>query len=125
MRTVTDTELLKAAPHIAQSLSRSPCGETLEEVFLGVMKGEARLWLGDDSAALSRFVRTARITADEQIFAAGGGMDDLMDVLDKGAALAAQVGCHRLVIEDTRKGWAKVLKERGFEPVHNVLVRDL
>lgn len=113
--------IARAIPHIKASMERSPCGNTLEEVLAEIYAGRARLWLGAQSAAVSQFVQTARVTADERIWHAGGDLSDLVEVMQFGADAARSVGCDRLVIEGTRAGWARVLKPYGFRPVPNVL----
>jgi len=117
--------IARAMPYIEASMQRSPCGHTLEEVMAEVLGNRAQLWLGDQSAAVSQFVRTARITNDERIWHAGGEMRDLIETLKIGADAAREVGCDRLVIEDTRAGWAKVLRPYGFKPIRNVLECEL
>ena len=101
-----------ALPYIEASLTRSnPDGDTLESVFRQVAAGNARLWLGPDSAAVTQHVST------ELIWHAGGSMESLTQSFEQAWPLMQQIGIERLAIEDTRKGWAKRLKPHGFRQV--------
>lgn len=114
-----------AAPYIADSLTRSnPDGNTLEEVLEAIGSEEARLWLGNGSAAVTVFLQHATVKADEAVWHAGGELRSLLDVLDHGADACRAAGCDRLIIENTRPGWERVLKSRGFRAV-TVLVKEL
>jgi hypothetical protein len=115
----------QAVPHLARSLRRSnPEGDTLAELMEMVFSEDARLWSGEKSAAITRFMQVARINADEYLIHGGGEMEDLLGVLEFGAEACRAVGCDRLVIENTRKGWERVLADHGFRAV-TVLVKEL
>lgn len=114
-----------ARPFVEASIARSnPAGNTVGEVLDALFDGEARLWLGNQSAAVTQFLQDATVRLDERVWHAAGDMSDLMDVLNFGALACRQVGCDRLIIEDTRPGWARILKEHGFREM-TVLVKDL
>ncbi len=113
-----------ARPFIEKSMKRSPCGHTVEEVIEEVLQDRARLWLGEQSATVSQFVSTARVSADERIWHCGGSLEDVIATIEKAAEIMREVGIERLVIEDTRPGWAKVLGKYGFKPTQ-ALVKEL
>lgn len=114
-----------AGPFVADSIARSnPSGNSVTEVLDAIYDGEARFWLGNGSAAVTQFLQDAVILRDERVWHAAGTLDDLMQVLMFGALACKQAGCDRLIIEDTRPGWARVLKEHGFREM-TVLVKDL
>lgn len=114
-----------ARPFIEASIERSnPSGNTVGEVLSAIYGGEARLWMGNGSAAVTQFLQDAVVKLDERVWHAGGDLHDLMDVLNFGALACRQVGCDRLIIEETRPGWSRVLKQHGFREV-TFLVRDL
>lgn len=106
-----------AAPFIQASLKRSPCGSTLQEVLSEVALGNARLWLGPQSAAVTQFVAT------EQIWHAGGDMADLIATMQRAWPIMQARGIERLAIQDTRNGWGKQLKPHGFKPT-TMLIRE-
>lgn len=103
---------------IAESLERSPCGWTLEEVVDGIGRGELRLWVGENSVAVTGFIAT------ETVLAAAGDGKDLTETMTRATDAMREHGLERLVIENTRKGWFKRLKPFGFKPF-NGLYLDL
>ena len=44
--------------------------------------------------------------------------------MERAAAIMREVGIERIVIENTRPGWAKVLGKYGFQPI-TALVKEL
>jgi hypothetical protein len=119
----------KAAPLIEQSLKRSnPDGHTVADVLEAVEAGDARLWLGPDSAVVTQVLQNANISLEELIWHAGGTLKGVLQILDYGAQACRMAGCDRLVLfadeGDTRKGWERVLEAKGFKKV-TVLVKEL
>ena len=120
-----EARLERAIPKIEASLARSnPDGTTLAEIVGDIRSGDAHLWENEGAAAVTAFTQTAKISLDELVWAAGGEMKALMLILTEGADWLAENGFNRLMIEDTRKGWAKALKPHGFR-VATVLIKDL
>lgn len=120
-----EQRLERAIPHIERSLERSnPDETTLADILDALHEGQAHLWENEQAAAVTSFFQTARLSLDELVWAAGGEMAALMEILEKGAEWLSQNGFDRLMIEDTRKGWAKALKPYGFE-LKTVLVKEL
>lgn len=95
---------------IAESLERSPCGSTLEGIAQDIAEGHARLWVGRASAVVTQPVLT------ERVWHAGGEMADLIEQMGHAAKTLKTAGFERLTIEQTRKGWSKVLRPYGFRP---------
>jgi hypothetical protein len=93
---------------IAESIERSPCGHSLDQIAADIDAGAARLWVGRASAVVTQPV------LGERIWHAGGDMGDLIDQLKRAEAVFRRAGVERLTIEDTRKGWAKILRPHGF-----------
>lgn len=93
---------------IAESLERSPCGNTLEDVAADIESGAARLWIGRSSAVVTQPV------LGERVWHAGGDMADLILQMQRASKVLKKAGVERLTIEDTRKGWAKILRPHGF-----------
>lgn len=99
---------------IAQSLKRSPCGASLADIGREIQAGGARLWIGQASAAV-----TFPVVA-QRIWHAGGDFGDLVKLLDKAEKEWRAEGVERIVIDDTRKGWGRVLDPYGFKPVNGL-----
>lgn len=114
-----------ATPYIEASLKRSnPDGDTLDDVFGAVFGEVARLWTGMDSAAVTALIQTAKFTGEEIVWHAGGDMRNLMELLHHAAEALSEAGCDRIIVEETRPGWARALKAHGFREV-TVLVKEL
>ena len=95
---------------LGESIERSPCGHTLEEVCEEVRLGRAKLWVGRHSAAVTQFVPTERLW-----HAGADDGADLIRMMQAAADEMRRVGMERLIIEGTRKGWERVLRPHGFE----------
>ncbi len=108
----------KIVEQLSESLARSPCGWTLDEILEGVEAGQLRLWVGENSVAVTGHI------AVETVLAAGGDGKDLTKTMQRAADTMRSVGIERLVIENTRKGWFKRLKPFGFK-TFNGLYLDL
>lgn len=112
-----EDQLRRAAPFIQASLQRSPCGSTLDEVLAEIATGQARLWTGPQSAVVTQFVST------EQIWHAGGEMDDLVANMQRAWPIMQSRGIERLQVQDTRKGWTRRLEPHGFKPA-TLLIKE-
>jgi len=51
-------------------------------------------------------------------------MDQIVDMDESAAEFARQNGCTGMTIAG-RKGWQKVLKDKGYEPAFTVLSKDI
>lgn len=119
----------RAEPLIEKSLQRSnPDGHTVADVLAQVENGDARLWLGPNSAVVTQVLQNANISLEELIWHAAGELKGVLEILDYGAQACRMAGCDRLVLfadeGDTRKGWERVLEAKGFKKV-TVLVKEL
>jgi hypothetical protein len=109
----------KASPQqvrdwLAQSLERSPCGATLADIGREIQAGGARLWIGETSAAVTYPVTSQRI------WHAGGEFADLTRLLAQAEQEWRAQRVERIVIDDTRKGWTRVLAPLGFSPLNGL-----
>ncbi len=120
----TPDALAQAAPLIEASLERSPCGSALFDVMTALAEGDAQLWLDGDSAVVSQFMQEAYLVLSERVWHAGGDWQGVRDIIEKGSEVCAKAGLDRIIIEDTRKGWAKRLAPLGFKQ-KIVLVKEL
>lgn len=111
-----EERLMLAVPHIRASLERSPCGSTLEEVLTEIAKGNAKLWLGQESAIVTQAVPM------QSIWHAGGDLKDLVETMQAIWPVMQAQGFTTLSVSDTRKGWSKVLKEHGFVEEHSLVL---
>lgn len=115
----------RAKPHIEASLKRSnPDGDTIDDVMDAVFGEVALLWTGMDSAAVTALMRDAHFTGSHIVWHAGGEMGNLMELLAHAADACRAAGVDRIIVEETRPGWARALKAHGFKAV-TVLVKEL
>ena len=104
--------------HLQAALDRSPGNYTIEDVMRLAREHEVRLWPNHNSAAVTEEVKAFNI------WLAGGDMDELFQMLDAAEAEHRARGFDQVTISEARKGWKRVLKERGYvERV--VLVKEL
>lgn len=87
-----------------------------------VWSGRAKFWRTADAAIVTE-IRTYPTGAhDIHGIVAAGDLSEIINILIPAAEMWAKaVGCIGAIIE-SREGWARVLKERGYEP-HRVAVR--
>ena len=103
------SELARAVPHLQAALDRSPGGFTIQDVLDRIAAGQAQLWPGRNSAA---------VTTPETVlncWLAGGEMTELMQMLDVAEAHAKSAGFLGMTVIDGRPGWSRVLSRRGYE----------
>ena len=58
------------------------------------------------------------------IFLAGGEMDQIVDMDSSAVEFAKMNGCTGMSIAG-RKGWARVLTEKGYQETYTVLGKDI
>lgn len=85
------------------------------------MAGNARLWLGERSAAVTQIEEHPRLKA-LTVWLAGGDLGELKDVLlPQAEAFARAQGCRFLAVTG-RQGWARTL---GYRPIHWTCAKEL
>jgi len=90
-------------------------GSDLSEVEAAIVKGEAMLWLDQQSAAVTQYVRAM------DLILAAGDMAELMAMLEQAEAKARRDGIDRIVCTG-RKGWGRALP--GYKEL-TVYVKEL
>lgn len=108
------------APYLVAALSRSGEGLTLERVAEEVSAGRVWLLRGAQSAIALKPDGT-----DLHVWLAGGDLREIMDMEIEIARSARETGFMRMTIGGGRRGWARVLKCRGWTTVGNDLVKEL
>jgi hypothetical protein len=87
-----------------------------------VQSGRAQFWRSASSAALTEIKIYPSGAMDLHGLVAAGDVAEVRDILvPQAEAWARAMGCIGFVIE-SRPGWAKLLKNKGFEP-HQLAVR--
>ena len=108
-----------AKPLIADAIRRTPLpdGEkpTVFEVEQMVRAGEARLWLGQNSAAITDVLTELTLTTAHRAGLAGGNLEELLTMCAKAEILGRRFGLDQMVIEQARPGWERVLAPYGYK----------
>lgn len=98
-----------------------PAFHTIEELDEKVANGSALLWFGEKSAIAAEVKRFPGALVIHGICATG----DLSEIVGKLIPAAEEwgraAGCTHAMIE-SREGWARALKTKGYEP-HTVTLR--
>ena len=91
----------------------------LDDLLLG---GRAQLWFGDDAAMVTEVRSYPSGALVVHGLVAAGDLDEIVATLiPKAEAWARSLGCVLAIIE-SRPGWARALKARGYAP-HQLSVR--
>lgn len=95
----------------------------LEDVWAAVASGKAMLWPGPNSALVTEIIDypTARVI---QAWVAGGLMDEILEMTSGVEAFGRLKGCTVAMVTG-RRGWERVLGDRGYAPFCFELRRDL
>jgi hypothetical protein len=114
------SDLARAVPYLQSAIDRSyPSGIlTIRDVLDKVAAGQAQLWPGRNSAA---------VTNPEKAFnlwLAGGDMRELLQMLEAAEAQAKAQGFDCVTVSEARPGWDRVLAKLGYVP-HRSLVKVL
>lgn len=97
---------------------------TIEDVESMVAEGDAQLWLGERSAAVSEIICFPRAKV-LHLWLCAGDMEEITEImLPKAEAFAVAEGCSRLTTAG-RKGWDRVMSRHGFTPVASVCAKDI
>lgn len=99
----------RCAPHLQAALAQSSEGFTLDDLRHEVVTGNALLWPGKDSAAVT-YVRPLRAM---HIWLAGGDMRELKDMSASLEHLSREHGCDA-IMAGGREGWGRALRSLGY-----------
>lgn len=93
------------------------------EILEGCRRGDFHLFLHDEGCMVGEFIVSPRHKV-MHVFAAGGSLKAITDLLPTVEAFGRLHGC------DTggatgRKGWARFLKQYGYEPADSAVTKEL
>lgn len=109
--------------HIKPALERVGT-HAIEDVEKQIDDGEAMLWLGENSAAVTEILRYPRAKVFH-VWLAGGDMDEITNqMLPKAEAFARVEGCTKMTMGG-RNGWNRVMVKHGFTPLASVCAKEL
>lgn len=114
---------MKWQDHIKRALAYQATHD-IEDVERMVADGEAKLWEGKRSAAVTEIIIFPKIKVYHLWLCGGDMIEILEDMLPKALADAEANNCDR-VTTGGRIGWNRVMKEHGFTPVAYICAKDL
>jgi hypothetical protein len=96
----------------------------IEDVERMIENGEAMLWLGENSAAVTEIIRYPRAKS-LHLWLCGGDMNEITEqMLPQAEAFARAEGCTKMTTGG-RKGWDRVMSKHGFTPVASICAKEL
>lgn len=116
-------EIIRCRPWLEAALERSGGTHTLDDVVQAIIKGEMQFWPAPKGCAVTEIVNYPRKKV-LHIFLAGGEMEQIIDMDDSAVEFAKMNGCTGMSIAG-RKGWKRVLKDKGYEEAFTVLGKDI
>lgn len=109
--------------HIAKALEHQQTHD-LADVEAMIDSGEAQLWLGDRSAAVTEIIVYPRLKV-LHLWLCGGDLAEIVEtMLPRAEKWAKAKGCSRLTTGG-RKGWDRVMSKHGFAPIASVCAKDI
>lgn len=94
-----------------------------DELVADLRAGRAQLWAGEAAAMVTQCVTDAAGSC-LHVWLAGGDLKEILRLRPGIEAWARAQGCRRITI-DGRKGWARVLRSRGYSYAGHELERRL
>lgn len=116
-------ELIRCKPWLEAALELSGGTHTLDDVVQAIIKGEMQFWPAPKGCAVTEIVNYPRKKV-LHIFLAGGEMEQIIDMDDSAVEFAKMNGCTGMSIAG-RKGWKRVLKNKGYLETFTVLGKDI
>ena len=118
-----DDELHRCREWIEAALEHSGGTHNFEDIVDGVKAGTFQFWPADDACAITEIVTFPRKKV-LHIFLAGGNKDTIVAMDDSAAYFAQLNGCTGMTIAG-RRGWKRVLSEKGYDEAFTVLGKSL
>lgn len=106
--------------HAETFLRKATTPEALQDAEMRCKTGAAHLWPTKRAAVVCEPIR------DYRVWLAGGDLDEIIALLPVAERWAKAAGYDRIVIhmDDTRKGWKRLMKRHGFSQ-ETMLVKEL
>lgn len=87
---------------------------SIDDVARAIVEGRAQFWPGQNAAMVTELdtISGAKVI---RVWVAGGDMEELISMSPGIEAWARLQGCSAVLVEG-RKGWERVLKDKGYDP---------
>ena len=116
-------ELTRCRQWVEAALEHSGGTHTFDDIVSAVYAGQMQFWPAENSCAVTEIVTFPRRKV-LHIFLAGGEMQEIVDMDGPAADFAKANGCTAMTIAG-RRGWKKVLSERGYEELNTALIKEI
>lgn len=114
-------------PHVlaraAKALKLGGDTHDLDDLLLAVLRGDAKLWEGEDSVVVAQILEFPKRRILE-IQIAAGELDEILTMTDSIYEWGRRHGCTHAVFIG-RKGWTKPLAAQGWEPTLTQFTKEL
>ena len=118
-----DAEMQRCRKWIEAALEYSGGTHDYQDIVESVKTGAMQFWPAEDACAITEIIVYPRKRAFH-VFLAGGNMDTIVD-MDESAVYYAKInGCTIMSIAG-RKGWQRVLNEKGYKPYLTSLAKEI
>tara|TARA_B100000795_G_scaffold256526_1_gene229037 strand:- start:287 stop:652 length:366 start_codon:yes stop_codon:yes gene_type:complete len=116
-------ELNRCRPWIESALEYSGGTHIYEDIVQGISTAHMQFWPAENGCAVTEIIIFPRKKVFH-IFLAGGEKNQIVDMDDSAMAFAKAQGCTAMTIAG-RKGWARVLKTKGWTEAFTTLTKDI
>lgn len=116
-------ELTRCRPWIEAALEHSGGTHTFDDIVGAVYAGQMQFWPAESACAVTEIVNFPRRKV-LHIFLAGGEMQEIVDMDGPAADFAKANGCTAMTIAG-RRGWKKILAEKGYEESYTALIKEI
>jgi len=115
--------MLRCKPWLEAAIERAGGTHTLSDVVQSVVEGKMQFWPAPRGCAVTEIIKYPQKKV-LHIFLAGGDMDQILDMDSSAVEFAKMNGCTGISIAG-RRGWKRVLKNKGYEETFTVLGKDI
>lgn len=116
-------ELTRCKKWIESALEYSGGTHTFDDIVAGVYSGHMQFWPAENGCAITEVITFPRRKV-LHVFLAAGEMNQIVDMDESAEQFARANGCNAMTIAG-RRGWKKVLAEKGYKESYTALIKEL
>ena len=116
-------ELNRCRTWIEAALALSGGTHVWDDIVSGIYSGKMQFWPAQNACAITEIITYPRNKV-LHIFLAGGEMEQIVDMDESAVEFAKQQGCTGMTIAG-RRGWARVLLNKGWTEAFTTLSKDI